>query len=74
MIREEIETICKERLEGWQKRLVDEHSTPILVVGVGHDHKKGQLVLCIPEEMTRLEVMVFLEGALNMMRTGRSNI
>ena len=70
----EIETICRDRLGGWTKRLVEEHSTPILLVGVGHDHKTGQVVLCMPEEMTDLEVMHFLEGALNMLRAGRKII
>lgn len=74
MRAEEIQTICRERLEGWQKRLVQEHSTPILLVGVGHDNKTGQVVLCIPEEMTNREVMHFLQGALNMIKMGRKII
>jgi len=74
MRTDEIETIGRDRLEGWRKRLVDEHSTPILLVGVGHDHRTGQIVLCIPEEMTDVEVMHFLEGALNMLRVGRKII
>ena len=71
MEKTEIETVCRDRLGGWTKRLVEEHSTPILLVGVGHDHKKGQVVLCMPEEMSDQEVMHFLQGALNMMKLGK---
>lgn len=67
MERDEIETICRERLAGWQKRLVEEHATPVLLVSVGHDHKKGQVVLSTTEEMSDEEVMLFLQGALNVL-------
>ena len=70
----EIEAIGRERLEGWRNRLVNEHSTPILLVGVGHDHKKGQVTLCVPEEMSDEEIKYFLMGALNMLRAGRTII
>lgn len=61
---DEIEDICSVRLEGWTKRLTQEHSTPVLLLGVGHDHKKGQLVICTTEEMTDRDIQLFLEGAL----------
>lgn len=67
----EIETICKDRLGEWQHSLVQEHSTPILLVGVGHDESKGHVVLCIPKELSDDEVMQFLQGALNMLKLGR---
>jgi len=71
---EEIEAICQERLGEWTKRLVGEHATPIVLVGVGHDHKSGQLVLCTTEEMSNDEIMNFLAGALFMMQTGKMQI
>ncbi|GAI81422.1 unnamed protein product, partial [marine sediment metagenome] len=49
MERIEIETIGKERLDKWQQRLIDEHATPVILVGVGHDHRSGQVVVYIPE-------------------------
>jgi hypothetical protein len=64
----EIESICQERLGRWTKRLVEEHSTPVVLVAVGHDHKKGQLTICTTEEMTDPEIKLFLEGALSRLR------
>ena len=43
------EIITKQRFDGWQKRLSEEHATPIILIGVGHEHKSGQLVICVPE-------------------------
>lgn len=68
MNNQEIESICTERLGRWQKRLVDEHATPVLLLGVGHDHKSGQTVLCTLEDLTDAELMIFLEGTINILR------
>ena len=72
MNNDEIEAIGRDRLESWRQRLVNEHSTPILLVGVGHDHKSGQVTLLMPEEMSDEEVKHFLMGALNMLKMGRT--
>ena len=47
----EINNICKDRLDRWRIRMLEEHSTPLLLVGAGHDHKEGQTVLCIPDKL-----------------------
>lgn len=41
--------ITSERLNEWRDRLREEHATPLVLLGVGHEHKSGQLVLCVPE-------------------------
>lgn len=61
----EIETIGRDRLDGWLKRLVEEHATPLILIGVGHDHKGGEAVLLTVEEMTDLEIAEFLHGVLS---------
>lgn len=43
------EKITKERLAGWANRLKEEHSTPLLLIAIGHDEKAGQLTICVPE-------------------------
>lgn len=65
MDSEEIKAICDERLGSWTNRLVGEHATPILLVGVGHDHKKGDLVLCTLEDLDDMELLLFLQGAVH---------
>lgn len=60
----EVREICRQRLAGWTKKLVGEHATPVLLLGVGHDNHSGKLVLCITEDMPLDQLEVFLAGAL----------
>lgn len=41
--------ITQERLGSWRERLREAHATPLVLIGVGHEHKSGELVLCVPE-------------------------
>lgn len=68
MNREEIEAICRERLEGWQQHLVEEHATPIILVGMGHDERSGELVVCTTEGLAKEYIVALLEGGLRMLR------
>ena len=61
---EEIKAIILQRLGSWAPSLEEEHATPILLVGVGHDHKLGQVVLCTTEDMSIEETIGFLAGAM----------
>jgi hypothetical protein len=60
------EKITQERLDGWAKKFSESHATPILSLGVGHDHTSGQLVLCIVDEAALDNKMIrfFLRMAL----------
>jgi len=62
MDSEEIRSICAERLGKWQERLVSEHSTPVLLLGVGHDSKKGQMVVVTLEDMSDNDLFLFVDG------------
>jgi len=64
MKSEEIESINHERLGRWEKRLVDGHATPILLIGVGHDHAKGRIVICTLEDTETELVLGFLRFAV----------
>jgi hypothetical protein len=44
------EQITNERLERWKAKMSASHATPLVLVGVGHDHLSGQLVVCTLEE------------------------
>jgi len=65
----EIKSICEERLGKWTQRLVDEHATPVILVGVGHDHKNGALVVITLEEMDDRQLLLFLYGATDYLET-----
>lgn len=65
MTDEEIKTICVQRLGSWTSRLTGEHATPVLLVGIGHDHKGGQVVICTTEEMGQKDIIAFLALAVH---------
>lgn len=43
MTRQEIKAINHSRLLSWAARLSESHATPVVVVGVGHDHESGRV-------------------------------
>lgn len=46
MTTDEIAAICDQRLALWAAQMVREHSTPVALLGIGHDHVSGHLILC----------------------------
>ncbi len=59
-----VEGITTERLDGWAKQLINAHATPVLLLGVGHDHVSGQIHLIVTENMTPAEIRAFLKQVL----------
>lgn len=55
-----IRQICKDRLAMWTDDLVGDHSTPVLLLGVGHDDKEGIITICTVEDMDLERIIVFL--------------
>ena len=68
MTREHAQAICRERLESWTRKLVAELSTPVLLVGVGHAEKMGQIVLATVEDLDNKTLRGFLRFALHELR------
>jgi hypothetical protein len=54
------EEITKERLARWAVRLESQHATPLVLVGIGHDHVSGNLVVCLPEDVGNPIVIALL--------------
>jgi hypothetical protein len=50
MTDDECRAICLERLADWGEVLAGLHATPLLCLGVGHDHDRGTLRVCLPED------------------------
>lgn len=66
MTPREIEDINRRRLASWRHRLSGEHATPLLLVGCGHDHARGAVVLCTMEDgPSERELAAILQGAVN---------
>ena len=66
-----IRQICKDRLAMWTDDLVGDHATPLLLLGIGHDDRSGNISICTVEEMDRDKITVFLAQALDRLMDGR---
>ena len=62
-----IDSINRERLFAWRGRLNESHATPVVLLGVGHDHNNGQIVVCVTHDMTDKAIILFLKKALKEM-------
>ena len=71
MDNKKINEICTERLGRWQKKLEGEHATPQLLLGVGHDHNKGKMVVVVTEDCDDDQLELWLAGALGEIKFGR---
>lgn len=67
----EIKAINDERLGEWNRLLLEEHSTPFVLFGMGHDQNNGQLVMCIPEKVPTHVIVTCLRFALRRLLTER---
>ncbi len=59
-----ITQINVERLSRWSGHLIDEHATPFLLIGFGHDQRSGDVVLCACEETDDTTIRQVLRGIL----------
>jgi hypothetical protein len=64
MTAEKIREICRNRIELWIEELVKAHATPALLLGVGHDHARGEIALICVENLSDQELQEFLTFAL----------
>ena len=63
MTRDEIRNICDGRLSKWKEILVNNMSTPVILIGVGHERNAGQIHLVTVENVTEEEIEKFLVNA-----------
>lgn len=69
----EIKSICATRLALWFAYLSRQHATPVLTLGVGHDHVSGAVYLTTTNETSQDEVADLLRGAIAILESG-SNV
>lgn len=56
----EIIRINQERFTKWQAVLIDKHSTPAILIGIGHDHRAGEIDVCFPENLPTQLAIAYL--------------
>lgn len=59
-----IREICQTRLDQWTEVLINAHSTPALLLGVGHDQVSGEIQLIIPEDCSEDKAIILLTNTL----------
>jgi hypothetical protein len=62
--------ITAERLDSWRKLLKEGNATPILLIGVGHEHRSGELHVVVPEGVEDDLLIGALLYALNVLQPG----
>jgi len=62
----ELGLILEERFLGWTKKLIAEHATPVLLLGVGHDAAEGKIVVLVVDDplIGQAEIAAMLRYAL----------
>lgn len=66
MDKQEINKINIERMNSWSNKLTNHHATPIVLLGVCHDHNEGQIVILTtePSVITNQVLLEFLKKAV----------
>ena len=54
-----VEMIIRERLTRWSKRLAEEHATPLLLMGIGHDENSGKINVLTCDEPDITDEVVY---------------
>jgi ERCC4-type nuclease len=68
--RKECQSINDSRLAKWKAQMVDMHCTPLLLVGMGHDDRSGEMRVITLEEVSDEIIRYTLEAALRMLING----
>jgi len=68
MSKVEVKPINHERMNRWKERLNENDSTPVILVGVGHNKVEGRIMVLCTEDRTDQEVILFLENTLRQLR------
>lgn len=72
MTAAQIIRINNERLSNWGTQLSDNHCTPAILIGIGHDHRSGELHVCIPENMPMQMALCYLASVLRQLSASAS--
>lgn len=68
----ETERITRKRLDEWATDLEKHHGTPVLMIGVGHDHTSGEVHIYVPKNSSGAFLEALLEGVLERIRAGKN--
>jgi hypothetical protein len=52
--------ITQERFANWADKLNQSNATPVVLVAVGHEQNSGEVVICVPENVEKIELLALL--------------
>lgn len=71
MTGKDCEDITRRRLKRWGDASIAAHSTPAMLICVGHDERSGNLTLHVTEDTDLADAHALLLGAVALLRAGR---
>jgi hypothetical protein len=69
MTKDEIRRINEEQLKRWTEQMVAQHSTPLLIVGIGHDQHGGQLTVISVDNIDADTLAAYIRHAYDRLKT-----
>jgi hypothetical protein len=63
-----VKHINDERLGRWKVQMIRRHSTPLILIGIGHDHNIGEVTVLCTEDRTDEQLLLFMENAVKQLR------
>ncbi len=69
MTHSELAQAVEQRMVEWAKRLMQAHSTPFIMVGLGHDHRAGQVVTFLEDRITVPQTIAYLEEVVKLLKS-----
>jgi hypothetical protein len=66
----EVARITDERLAAYRRRMLENHATPLVMLGVGRDHRSGEINLCVTGDADMGLVLGLLRFAARQVEAG----
>ena len=65
----ELARAVEDRMVKWAKMLMHAHSTPFILIGMGHDHMQGRVQTYIEDGCTIQQAVEYLEKTVQLLRS-----
>lgn len=69
MTQQELAKLVEQRMVQWSKQLIEAHSTPFIMIGLGHDHRDRQAVTFLEDKITVPQTIAYLENVVELLKS-----
>lgn len=67
-----VELINVTRLGEWEEILTSKNSTAVILIGIGHGGKSGELQLCTVKDVSAEDIKILLEKTIKLLNTAKT--